>query len=248
MPAGESSGGGFAATPNQNRGVTRDPRLAADAEEESRVPGNPVVFVIDDDPSVRKALGRLIRSVGLDVEIFASGRDWLERPLPDGPACLVLDVRLPGSSGLELQQELARLGRDLPIVFITGHGTVPLGVRAMKAGAVDFLEKPFGDQELLDSVHQAIDRDRRARTEHAERAAIQRRVHSLTPREREVLSLLVTGLLNKQIGSELGATEKTIKVHRARVMAKMQAGSVAELVRLTQKVGIHGPPPKGTAR
>jgi FixJ family two-component response regulator len=197
-----------------------------------------VVFVVDDDPSVRRSLERLIRSAGFTVESFASAQEFLERPWPDTPGCLVLDIQMPGVSGLDLQGELAAAEVNLPIIFLTGYGTVPASVRAMKAGALDFLEKPVDDRALVDAVHQAVARSRRARLEQAEIQEIQRRVDSLSPREREVLSLLLTGMLNKQIAFELGTAEKTIKVHRGRVMEKMQAGSVAELVRLAGKVGL----------
>jgi FixJ family two-component response regulator len=197
-----------------------------------------VVYVVEDDEGVRRALARLLRSVGLSVETFASAKAFLEYPRPDRPACLVLDVRLPGPSGLELQTALGRAQSTLPIIFITGHGTVPMSVRAMKAGAVDFLQKPFDDHELLETVQRALGRSRHARTEHSERATLQNRFHALTPREQEVLSLVVTGMLNKQIAARLGAAEKTIKVHRGRVMKKMAAESVADLVRMAQRLDL----------
>ena len=200
-----------------------------------------LVWVIDDDESVRKALSRLIQSVGLDVQTFPSAQAFLAEDLQEGASCLVLDVRMPGLSGLDLLEELRQAGLETPVIFITGHGDVPLSVRAMKAGAVDFLEKPFNDQQLLDAIHQAIASDKSVRRERAERAEIQRRLETLTLREREVMALVVTGLLNKQIGAELGTSEKTIKVHRARVMQKMQARSLPDLVRLAQKVKIHNP-------
>ncbi len=195
-----------------------------------------IVYVIDDDLSVRRAVARLVRTLGLEVETFASAQDFLDHTPDDRPACLLLDVRMPGQTGLDLQTTLARSGRDLGIVFITGHGTVPMGVGAMKKGAVDFLPKPFNDHELIDAVDRALAKSREARRIAAERTAVQRRLDMLTPRERQVLELVVTGMLNKQIGAALGAAEKTIKVHRARVMQKMAAGSVADLVRMTQKV------------
>jgi FixJ family two-component response regulator len=198
-----------------------------------------VVYVVDDDEAVRRSLARLIRSVGLAVETFPSAKAFLDHPLDDRPCCLVLDLRLPGPSGLDLQTALANAQRSLPIVFITGHGNVPASVRAMKAGALDFLQKPFHDQDLLDAVQRGLGRSRAARAEGAERAALQRRVDLLTTRERQVLTLVVTGKLNKQIAAELGAAEKTIKVHRGRVMKKMQAESVADLVRMTQKVDLY---------
>jgi FixJ family two-component response regulator len=196
----------------------------------------PIVFVVDDDPSVREALSSLIRSVGLSVKTFSSAQEFLTSQRPDAPACLVLDVRLPGLSGLDLQRELAATHSSIPIIFITGHGDVPTSVRAMKGGAVDFLQKPFNGQDLLDCIHHAISMARQRVAERAERAAVQSRFATLTPREREVLALVVTGRLNKQIADDLGAAEKTVKVHRGRVMEKMQARSVADLVRMAQKL------------
>lgn len=196
-----------------------------------------IVFVVDDDPSVRRSLKRLIRSAGFAVESFASAQEFLERPRPDIPGCLVLDIHMPGASGLDLQDELAAADVNLPVIFLTGYGTVLASVRAMKAGALDFLEKPVDGEALVDAIQRAVERNRRARLEQAEIREIRRRVDSLSPREREVLSLLVTGMLNKQIAFELGTTEKTIKVHRGRVMEKMQVSSMAELVRLAGKVG-----------
>ena len=190
------------------------------------------VFLVDDDASVRKATARLLRSAGLHIEMFATALEFLERGRPNTPGCLVLDVRMPGLTGLELQAELAKHDMELPIVFISGYGDVPTSVEAMKKGAIDFLLKPFNDHDLVDAVRRAIEVDARSRHERAERAEIQHRFDLLTPREREVLALVVTGMLNKQIGSQLGTSEKTVKVHRGRVMKKMQAGSVAELVRL----------------
>jgi FixJ family two-component response regulator len=201
----------------------------------------PVVFIVDDDGSVRKALSRLIKSVDLKVETFSSANDFLKRDPYDGPACLVLDIRMPGLSGLDLQTELAKAKRSLSIVFITGHGNIPMSVQAMKAGAVDFIEKPFDEQTLLDAVHLAIQKDRAAKEKLAELKDIQEHVESLTPREHEVFALVVTGMLNKQIAFEMGISEKTIKVHRARVMQKMKAESFADLVRMAEKTGIHAP-------
>jgi RNA polymerase sigma factor (sigma-70 family) len=198
----------------------------------------PIVFVVDDDDDVRRSLERLIGSVGLEVETFASAQEFLQREPPDDPACLVLDVRMPGLSGLDLQQKLTAAGLGVPIIFMTGHGTVPMSVRAMKAGAVDFLQKPFDDQVLLDAVQQAIDRDRRTKQRQAEQLATQARIDSLTPREREVFTLVVRGLLNKQIAGKLGTSEKTVKVQRARVVQKMQAQSLADLVRMAERAGI----------
>jgi FixJ family two-component response regulator len=200
-----------------------------------------VVFVIDDDESVCRALARLIRSVGLTVETFPSAAAFLDRKPVDRAACLILDVRLPGASGLELQEALGRAQRTMPIIFITGHGSVPMSVRAMKSGALDFLQKPFNDQELLDGIQRALARSRDARVEQTARAGLERRLATLTPREQEVMRLVVRGMLNKQIASTLGAAEKTIKVHRGRVMRKMQAESVADLVRMAQRVGLEAP-------
>jgi len=197
-----------------------------------------LVFVVDDDISVRRALGVLIRSIGLESEAFPSAQAFLDHPLPDRPCCLVLDLRLPGPSGLDLQLALLKRSRTIPIIFISGHGDVPITARAMKGGAIDFLSKPFNDQDLLDAVQRALAKDRLARVEAAERAVIERHVATLTPRERQVMLLVVRGLLNKQIAGELGAAEKTIKIHRGRMMQKMEAGSVAELVRMTEKVGL----------
>ena len=202
------------------------------------VEAEPIVFIVDDDDSVRKSLARLITSVGLKVETFSSANAFLKRDAYDGPACLVLDIRMPGLSGLELQTELAKAERTLSIVFITSHGNITMSVQAIKAGAVDFLEKPFEEQDLLDAVHLAIQKDRDTKEKLAELREIQERVESLTPREREVFALVVTGMLNKQIAFEMGIGEKTIKVHRARVMQKMQAESFADLVRLAEKLGI----------
>ena len=199
-----------------------------------------IVFVVDDDASIRRALERLIRSVDLAVESFASAKELLGRKPPDGPGCIVTDVRMPGLSGLDLQKELASAGLDLPVIFLTGHGTIPMSVRAMKAGAVDFLQKPVDDQVLLDTIHQAIELDRQTRTQRARQDQLEQRLESLTPREREVFALVVQGLLNKQVAGELGTSEKTVKVHRARVMQKMEADSLADLVRMGERVGIRG--------
>lgn len=200
-----------------------------------------IVYVVDDDASVRRALGLLIRSMGLESQMFPSAQAFLDHPVSSRPSCLVLDVRLPGPSGLDLQTALLKATRRIPIVFISGHGDVPMTARAMKGGAVDFLPKPFHDQDLLDAVQRALAKDRLALADAAEREAIDRRVAMLTPRERQVMALVVRGLLNKQIAAELGAAEKTIKIHRGRMMQKMAAGSVADLVRMTEKIAAPAP-------
>jgi FixJ family two-component response regulator len=202
-----------------------------------------IVYVVDDDASFRKAVSRLLRTAGLEVEALASAREFLEHPMADRPSCLILDVRMPGPSGMDLQAALQEARRDIPIVFMTGHGDVSTSVRAMKSGAVDFLEKPFRAPELLACVQRGLARSEQSRVERAERAAIERRFATLTSRERDVMWLVVTGLLNKQIAGELGIAEKTVKIHRGQVMQKMEAGSVAELVPMTQKLGPPGSRP-----
>ncbi len=203
----------------------------------------PIVSIVDDDASVGRSLKRLMKSAGLDSQEFASAQEFLRRDPQDRPGCLVLDVRMPGLSGLDLQKELAVSGLSLPIIFITGHGDIPMSVKAMKSGAVDFLPKPFNEQELLDAIHRAIDRDIREREQRQQVLSIQQRVDLLTRREQEVFALVVTGMLNKQVAGQLGVAEKTVKVHRARVMEKMKADSLAHLVRLAEKVGVS--PPEG---
>jgi FixJ family two-component response regulator len=198
----------------------------------------PVVFVVDDDPSMREAVQDLIASVGLEARGFASPRDFLEASRPDAPGCLVLDVRLPGSSGLAFQQELARAGVLLPVIFITGHGDIPMSVRAIKAGAVEFLTKPFRDQELLDAIDTAIERNRVQRQEAAALGDLRQRFAALTPREREIMALVIVGRLNKQIAADLGVSEVTVKVHRGQIMRKMRAKSLPELVRMGDLLGV----------
>jgi FixJ family two-component response regulator len=201
----------------------------------------PTVFVVDDDASVRGALARLLDSAGYQTETFASAEGFLAQSRFDAPGCILLDVRMPGLNGLELQQALAAADRQLPIVFITGHGDVPMSVRAMKAGAEDFLPKPFDDEELLKAVARALNKSQREQNERTEVAEIRKRLSSLTPREREVLCHVVAGQLNKQIAADLSIAEKTIKVHRGRVMEKMGASSLAGLVAMTGRIGIHTP-------
>jgi FixJ family two-component response regulator len=195
-----------------------------------------LVLIIDDDESVRRGLERLLRSDGLEVKCFGSSKEFVAGPLPDRLACLVLDLRLPGASGLEVQEALIRAGCEIPIIFISGYADVRSSVLALKAGAVDFLEKPIDDQDLLDRVHETLGRARVTRRERADRAAIHARFERLSPRERDVLRLLLRGMLNKQVGAELGISEKTVKFHRGRVMAKTAAGSMAELVRQAAKI------------
>ena len=200
-----------------------------------------IVFIVDDDASMRESLKNLIRSVGLRVELFASAQEFLQSKRPDVPCCLVLDVRLPGLSGLDLQKRTTEAGMEIPIIFITGHGDIPMSVRAMKAGAVEFLTKPFRDQDLLDAIQQALERDRQARDQRAALDELRDRFASLTSREREVMKRVVAGLLNKQIGAELGTSETTVKIYRQQVMEKMGAGSLAELVRMADRLRIPVP-------
>src|SRR5882724_7382851 len=202
------------------------------------VDGTAVVFVVDNDPSIRAALEDLAGSVDLAVQVFASPQEFLASTRPDAPACLVLDVRLPGMSGLTFQKELARMGIDLPVIFITGHGDIRMSVRAMKAGAVDFLIKPFQDQDLLDAIHAAIERDRQRRRESMLVAELRERYATLTERERQIMTLVVIGRANKQIAAELNLSEMTVKVHRGQVTRKMQARSLPELVRMADRLGV----------
>jgi FixJ family two-component response regulator len=196
-----------------------------------------VVFVIDDDPSMRSALEDLVSTVDLEVRAFASPQEFLQSKPPDAPGCLVLDIRLPGMSGLTFQQELTKEGLGLPVIFITGHGDIPMSVRAMKAGAVEFLTKPFHDQDLLDAIHSAIERDRKRRREAVRVAELRERFATLSERERQIMTLVVIGRANKQIAAELGLSEMTVKVHRGQVMRKMRAGSLPELVRMADRLG-----------
>src|SRR6202789_781101 len=196
----------------------------------------PTVLVIDDDPDLRASVGRLLRSVGLETQLFASISDFLKSDPPDGPTCLVLDVRLPGQSGLDLQHELAAADREIPIIFITGHADIPMTVRAMKGGAIEFLTKPFRDQDLLDAIHLGLARDRERRENDRELRALRERFETLTSREREVMSYVVMGRLNKEIAGDLGISEITVKVHRAQVVRKMSADSLPELARMADKL------------
>ena len=199
----------------------------------------PIVFVIDDDASMRRALSNLFESVGLKVEVFGSGPEMLESKLPDVASCLVLDIRLPGLSGLDFQTELAKANIHIPIIFMTGHGDIPMTVRAMKGGAVDFLTKPFRDQDMLDAVLTAIERDRKRREVEKVVANLNALFETLTPREREILALVASGLMNKQIAAELGLAEITVKIHRGHIMKKMGARSLADLVRKAETLGVH---------
>ena len=196
----------------------------------------PTVFIIDDDRGMRQSIQDLVESVGLRAESFATSEEFLKRKRTNDPSCLVLDVRLPQMSGLDFQRQLAETGTQIPIIFVTAHGDVPMSVRALKSGAVEFLTKPFRDQDLLDAIHQALQRDRTAQEQQAEIHDLQGRYHALTRREQEVMTLVVSGMLNKQIASEIGASEATVKIHRGQVMHKMQAGSVVDLVRMADKL------------
>jgi FixJ family two-component response regulator len=198
------------------------------------------VLVVDDDPAVREALDSLLQSVGFEVRLYGAVQAFLDAPLPDTPACLVLDVRLPGRSGLDLQDELASIGRRLPVVFITGHGDIPMSVRAMKAGAVEFLTKPFREQDLLDAIQTGLRRDAQRRAEDAARRRLRERYEGLSPREQQVMAQVTAGRLNKQIAGDLGLSEVTVKVHRSQVMRKMDAASLPDLVRMADQLGLRG--------
>src|SRR5246127_94236 len=197
-----------------------------------------IVFVVDDDPSVRSAIERLIGTVGLQVQLFGSAQEFLASKLPNVLSCRVLDIRLPGISGLGLQRQLVEANVQIPIIFITSHGDVPMTVRAMKAGAVEFLSKPFHDQDLLDAIHLALEKDRGRRKQEAELTALRERFESLSPREREVVAMVVSGMLNKQIAAQIGTAENTVKIHRSRAMEKMQANSLADLVKMIQRLPV----------
>ena len=214
---------------------------AAPRSEMTTAQEQPTVVVIDDDASISKALENLLRSVGLDVELFRSPQDFLQSNRPDRPGCIVLDVRFPGRSGLDMQREISAANTSLPIIFITGYGDIPMSVRAMKAGAVEFLTKPFRDQDLLDAVGVALEKDRARRANELRLAELRSRFDTLTARERQVLLLVIAGRLNKQIAGELGVSEMTVKMHRRQVMRKMQATGLAQLVRLSDQLGLGSP-------
>jgi FixJ family two-component response regulator len=215
-------------------------KKAAPVVSAVRTEGDPIVIVIDDDALTRGALSSLFRSIGLSVTTFASATELLEHPLPDVPSCLVVDVRLPRLSGFDLQTELSRMGVKIPIIFITGHGDIPMSVQAMKAGAVDFLTKPFRDQEMLDAVTGALERDIKRRREEHSNLDIRTRFETLTPRERQIMALVTVGLMNKVVADRIGISEMTVKIHRGHVMRKMAAKSLADLVLLAENLGIRG--------
>jgi FixJ family two-component response regulator len=219
---------------------TRATKESAPAGSVVPTTDDPIVVVIDDDPLARGALSSLFRSVGLSVRTFASAAELLEHPLPAVPSCLVLDVRLPRLSGFDLQTELSRLGVKIPIIFITGHGDIPMTVKAMKAGAVDFLTKPFRDQEMLDAVTSALERDVRRRREEQSKLDIRARFESLTPRERQIMALVTAGLMNKEVAHRIGISEMTVKIHRGHVMRKMGTKSLADLVLIAENLGVRG--------
>jgi FixJ family two-component response regulator len=223
--------------PGEDLVIERPARQSANAEE-------PVVFVVDDDESMREALRSLFRSVSLRVETFGSAADFLRSKLPDVASCLVLDIRLPGLSGLDFQAELAKANINIPIIFMTGHGDIPMSVQAMKAGAVDFLTKPFRDQDMLDAVAAALERDRNRRKDERQISDLRARLEGLTEREREVMGFVTAGLMNKQIAGELGLSEITVKIHRGHVMRKMEARSLADLVRMAELLGVRRSKPE----
>jgi FixJ family two-component response regulator len=221
--------------------MTREGLVADRFAVRQATASDPVVFIVDDDEGVRGALSALFRQIGLKTQLFNSGAEFLASKLPDVPSCLVLDVRLPGLSGLDFQAELAKARIRIPIVFMTGHGDIPMSVRAMKAGAVDFLTKPFRDQDMLDAVSMALERDRKLREEEKKVAELRIRFEDLTPREREVMALITAGLMNKQVAGKLGVSEITVKIHRGQVMRKMNARSLADLVKMAQALGVSQP-------